>query len=796
VTPGVYYEAVDAAPPRSPALRTDVAGFVGVATMGPVGSPVRLGSWRQFESAFGGIHPHAFLGTAVKAFFENGGRDCHVVRVAAPATATVAETGLVQPVDGRSSLVVPQAGLAPGAVVTVTREDAPLELSRVVATADEAEGRLWWDAPLDAAVWLDAPLAVERVDGTAATLSSDVAVQPSDRASTLVRSVAGFTPGTAVRVRQPERRRVRNHRIAAVDAGGGRLVWESPLPPELVSGVLGFAAGRAAAGAVFPNLAGEPALQVAAATPGAWGNALVVRTGSQAAGGTRTAAEPQPRDGGSSIVVDVSGFRRGDLVRAHQAGARPADAYLVVAAVEPGERRLVWNYDDPAGRLAGGAVPGAFDPRAPITFDRVEFTVTVERDGGLLELHRGLSLVPEHPRYAPDALRAAGSPVIELVDVLAGVPVSAGQLAIAPAARVLAGGRDGLAALTPDDVIGAPDDGVASLEQVDEVAIVAVPDANLAPAAEPSFATERAPEPDPCLPCAMPEARAPLPPPEPVERPPAFDAEDAFRIQAAVVEQCERLRDRFAVLDAPAPGPQPLEDGVAQARSWRMRFDTEFAALYFPWLHLPDPGVTRPVPPCGHVAGLYARLDIAEGVHRAPANGELRWVDDVTLDVDDALQGVLDPESVNAIRAFPGRGIRVFGARTLSSDPTWRHVSVRRLLSMIEESVEEGCQWAAFEPNDDELRALLRIGIGGLLEAVWRSGGLVGATAGEAFFVKCDGANNPPALVDQGRLVVDVGVAPAAPAEFVVFRVGRVDEQLELTEIGVAGLLANVAEAA
>jgi hypothetical protein len=229
-----------------------------------------------------------------------------------------------------------------------------------------------------------------------------------------------------------------------------------------------------------------------------------------------------------------------------------------------------------------------------------------------------------------------------------------------------------------------------------------------------------------------------------------------------------------------------------------MRFNSDFAALYFPWLQLPDPalpGVLRSVPPCGHVVGLYARLDVAEGVHRAPANGELRWVHDVALGVDDSLHGVLDPESVNAIRAFRGRGIRVYGARTLSNDPSWRYVNVRRLLSMIEESVEEACQWVVFEPNDDELRALLRIGIGGLLEAIWRRGGLVGATAEEAFFVKCDRANNPPAVVDQGRLVVDVGVAPAEPAEFVVFRVGRVDEQLELTEIGVAGLLTNVAEA-
>jgi phage tail sheath protein FI len=137
---------------------------------------------------------------------------------------------------------------------------------------------------------------------------------------------------------------------------------------------------------------------------------------------------------------------------------------------------------------------------------------------------------------------------------------------------------------------------------------------------------------------------------------------------------------------------------------------------------------------------------------------------------------------INCLRAFPGRGIRVWGARTLSSDPAWRYVNVRRLMLMIEEAVDEATQWAVFEPHDSTLRQTLVHGVAGFLDTVWRQGALVGVTAEEAFYVKCDETTNPPDRVDRGQLVVEVGVAPTRPAEFVVFRVGRTVEELELVE--------------
>jgi phage tail sheath protein FI len=151
--------------------------------------------------------------------------------------------------------------------------------------------------------------------------------------------------------------------------------------------------------------------------------------------------------------------------------------------------------------------------------------------------------------------------------------------------------------------------------------------------------------------------------------------------------------------------------------------------------------------------------------------------------VGDELQGVLNPLGVNCIRVFPGRGLRVYGARTLAGDPDWRFLSIRRLLLMIEEAVEESVQWAVFEPNDIALRQALKAAISGFLRTLWERGALAGATPDEAFFVRCDEENNPPAVVDLGQVIATVGVAPVYPAEFVVFRIGRTADELEVREV-------------
>jgi phage tail sheath protein FI len=255
-----------------------------------------------------------------------------------------------------------------------------------------------------------------------------------------------------------------------------------------------------------------------------------------------------------------------------------------------------------------------------------------------------------------------------------------------------------------------------------------------------------------------------------------------------MIEHCEAHYDRVAVLDA-SIRRGGADFSISEIQSWRSLFESQrgFGALYYPWVKVVDPlrtgaSSTRQVPPSGHIAGLYARGDLSVGVHRAPANQELYWAEDVTALVGDEAQGVLNPDGINCIRAFPGRGIRVYGARTLSSDPDWRYVNVRRLLSMIEEALDESTQWAVFEPHDLIIRQTLTISISGFLTSLWQQGALVGETAAEAYYVKCDDETNPPESVDQGKLIAEIGVAPTNPAEFIVFRIGRTVEELEIVE--------------
>jgi len=260
-------------------------------------------------------------------------------------------------------------------------------------------------------------------------------------------------------------------------------------------------------------------------------------------------------------------------------------------------------------------------------------------------------------------------------------------------------------------------------------------------------------------------------------------------VQSALVVDCELRRDRFALLDPPFSAVRDPRIGLGPLRAWRRRFDSTFAALYGPWIAVPDPlqlggELLRRIPASGHVAGFIAQTDMSVGVHKAPANGALSWAQALTLPLDDAAHGVLNDEHVNAIRAYPSRGLRVFGARTLSNDPDWRFVNVRRLLIMIERAIRVSSQWAVFEPNNHATRAKFQLSLQSFLLALWQRGALAGATAGEAFFVQCNDDSDPPEARERGELIALVGVAPSKPFEFIVLRVGRAENGFDITETG------------
>ncbi|HZM81085.1 MAG TPA: phage tail sheath subtilisin-like domain-containing protein [Candidatus Limnocylindrales bacterium] len=253
----------------------------------------------------------------------------------------------------------------------------------------------------------------------------------------------------------------------------------------------------------------------------------------------------------------------------------------------------------------------------------------------------------------------------------------------------------------------------------------------------------------------------------------SLDAEAVKTVQLAMIAHCELMGDRVAILD-PLPGMS-----AQQVKEWRMEkagYDSKYATLYYPWIKVFDAaiGTNRFVPPSGHMAGVWARNDSTRGVHKAPANEVVRGAVEPQTQLIRSEQELLNPIGVNCIRAFPGRGVRVWGARTLSSDPAWRYVNVRRLFNYLEESILGGTQWVVFEPNDHALWARIRRTIAAFLVNEWRRGALFGLTPDEAFYVKCDDETNPAESIDAGLVVCEIGVAPVKPAEFVVFRLAQI----------------------
>jgi phage tail sheath protein FI len=244
-------------------------------------------------------------------------------------------------------------------------------------------------------------------------------------------------------------------------------------------------------------------------------------------------------------------------------------------------------------------------------------------------------------------------------------------------------------------------------------------------------------------------------------------------VQDAMIGQCEKLRYRFAILDTP-PGLN-----AQQAKEWReyINFDSSYAALYYPWIQVADlsgAGSTlKLIPPSGALSGIYNRVDADRGVHKAPANEVVLGAIDLETRLSKAEQDVLNPMGVNCIRSFPGRGIRVWGARTLSSNGSWRYINVRRLFIMVEASMEAGLAWVVFEPNDNMLWAKVVRDVTSFLRVIWRSGALFGNTPEQAFYVKCDEELNPAEIRDLGQLIIEVGLSPVKPAEFVIFRISQ-----------------------
>jgi uncharacterized protein len=250
-----------------------------------------------------------------------------------------------------------------------------------------------------------------------------------------------------------------------------------------------------------------------------------------------------------------------------------------------------------------------------------------------------------------------------------------------------------------------------------------------------------------------------------VAAPGASTLPDAAAIYAALIthhEQADRLR--FAVLDAP-PGAS-----ISDILAFRTRFESKYAAIYYPWLEVTTPAGTVSLPPSGHVCGIYVRSDTERGVHKAPANAVISGIAGFSTTVNKQQQETLNPQGINVLSFFEGRGNRVWGARTLSSDPEWKYVSLRRYFNYLERSISRGIQWSAFEPNSERLWSDVRRTIEDFLFEEWSNGALLGDKPRNSFFVKCDRSTMTQNDLDDGRLVCLIGVAALRPAEFIIFR--------------------------
>ena len=234
-----------------------------------------------------------------------------------------------------------------------------------------------------------------------------------------------------------------------------------------------------------------------------------------------------------------------------------------------------------------------------------------------------------------------------------------------------------------------------------------------------------------------------------------------------ILTQCELLKDRFAILD--------VEEGSRDIPSIKITRPSKYGAIYYPWIKVYDPLARqlKLTPPCGHVAGIYARTDTERGVHKAPANEVVKGASSLEFAVTKGEQAILNPRGVNVIRNFNGRGILVWGARNMIQDALWKYINVRRLFIYVEESIEEGTQWVVFEPNDEKLWARVRATITQFLTRVWKDGALMGTKVEEAFFVKCDRSTMTQDDIDNGKLICIIGIAPVKPAEFVIFRIAQ-----------------------
>lgn len=749
LSPGVYVEEIDAGPKPIEGVSTSTAGAVGVTARGPSkGKPELVTSFNEFVRKFGGYLPEPDppleakwsldaaeggmwwqFALSIRGFFDNGGQRIYIKRV----TAVTATASSVE--------------LAKGVAAELTKDAAPT----------------------------DTMLRVRYVLGVAAGNNVNLVVNGADLGPFNVTSYDAanntVTLGAAIGV---EARAFRD------------FIEIIPRTQE-------------------PIAAGDKTLVVKAKSKGVWGDSIRVRVRPMVGGSLKILADPNLADpllstsvnpaapatkidGPLTVIPVVSevGFANNDHVvvqgREHMVTAVAAGQLTLTPGLPTGASwskglailrlRRANNVGAPGPTLnVQGASMLYKDALLELDSGTTKQTLTVVSTTGsivtlsgnvTLQLFENYKLRVIEAQVEADYINNGAIEVSEsfqnlrlvddksmsyivrqvnevskIIDLeLAGGNPLGNSLAAFPAVSRpaapelhrlwinLNGGDDKQAEMTVDDFVGVDAGtrartGIQALEDIDEISI--------------------------CLAPGM----------------------WSGSIQSALIQHCEILKDRFAILD---PRYGLSIEGI---REFREPLDSKYAALYYPWIEVRDPSVARnvAVAPSAHMAGIYARSDVERGVHKAPGNEVIRGITRIAQDVTKREQDMLNPKGINALRNFPGRGNRVWGARTISSDGSWKYINVRRLFIFVEESIDEGTQWVVFEPNYDPTWARVRQTITNFLTTVWHNGALQGTKPDEAFFVKCDRTTMSQDDIDNGRLICQIGIAPVKPAEFVIFRI-------------------------
>lgn len=745
-TPGVYE---DLTPPNADKpIRDDIVGIVGLTRRGPVDRPVLIESWEAFVSSFGPRSDVIATPDAVLGFFVNGGRAAHVVRVLDRDKATCAKA------------VCQALQLADPSLIT------PPRVPESVAVAA---------APAPPRAGIKIPLRVP------------------------IRLGYRFEPilPLALPLRLPSR--------------PAAAVPPSPAPEEAPS---------------LPRLIWYAA-QGGDEDPGSWANGTRCSLRFNLQQLTPSPTQSPGAEDQLRIPLDIRNkdawgrIDRGSLLWVPQPGHPDRERFAAVVAL----RRIV------SARVAdGSATPPLLvldlDRPLPITVeDRVfivEATLDVQSSAGR-ERHEALGLCPEHPRYLPAVLRSSSRivglatpdpspilyPLAQGLSAVQGAPMPPPGVALDILGRDLLSeqglsyvGNDGIASVTREHFFGkdydeeAPEEarGLSCLYPISDVSLIMVPDLVL-----PANQLE---EPPLSLPPAPPSCKRPVwvcgtvDEPALVNEVPELEQptnlvdrlhlgapmDELIAAQLRVVRECERLGDRIALL-CPPPSANPR-----QAILWRSRFDSALAVAYYPWLRFGD-AVTHPpvrlVPPVGVAAGIIARSEIQFGVGRAPANLNAVFCSGLSQTVDDAEWARLHEVSCSVFRQLPN-GVRLMGARTLSSDSEYRYLHVRRLITHIKRLLQARMQWVVFENNNPGLWARLRRDIEArVLRPLFVRGAFATDQPQTSYFIRCDEVLNSRQSRDVGRLICDVGVAPALPSEYIVFRLSATrNEGLSIGEVG------------